>query len=152
MHEGAISVHSEGEGHGSTFRLEIPMTRYVNHTSILVLKNDQTVSPKQCTDYDDHEEIKGNDDQLTNNNNNLVNSIHNSDNIPSKMKRNFCLLMMLRKLLEIRGHVCEEAENGLVGVYMVKAIMSCHSAEHTDGKELKLRNYDAIFMDYMCLK
>ena len=60
--------------------------------------------------------------------------------------------MMLRKLLEIRGHVCEEAENGLVGVYIVKAIMSCHSAEHTDGKELKLRNYDAIFMDYMCLK
>ena len=92
MHEGAISVHSEGEGHGSTFRLEIPMTRYVNHTSILVLKNDQTVSPKQCTDYDDHEEIKGNDDQLTNNNNNLVNSIHNSDNIPSKMKKKFLLI------------------------------------------------------------
>ena len=57
-----------------------------------VLKNDQTVSPKQCTDYDDHEEIKGNDDQLTNNNNNLVNSIHNSDNIPSKMKKKFLLI------------------------------------------------------------
>ena len=34
LHGGRLSVHSEGEGKGSTFRLEIPMTRYVNDSSI----------------------------------------------------------------------------------------------------------------------
>ena len=33
MHGGRVSVHSEGEGHGSTFRLEIPMTRTCNITN-----------------------------------------------------------------------------------------------------------------------
>jgi CheY-like chemotaxis protein len=42
---------------------------------------------------------------------------------------------MLRKLLELRNHNCEEAEDGLVGVSMVKAA--------------GLDYYDAILMDFV---
>ena len=45
---------------------------------------------------------------------------------------------MLRKLLEQRGHICDEAEDGLIALNMVKSTLN-------PGKT----SYDAIFMDFV---
>jgi CheY-like chemotaxis protein len=47
----------------------------------------------------------------------------------------------LRQLLERRGHYCEEAQNGLIGLNMVRATLT------TNSQDLYLRNYDAILMN-----
>ena len=47
----------------------------------------------------------------------------------------------LRQLLEMRGHYCEVASNGLIGLNMVKATTSM------DTDDLYLRDYDAILMN-----
>ena len=45
---------------------------------------------------------------------------------------------MLRKLLEQRGHTCDEAEDGLAALNMVK-----------DETNIHIQRYDAIFMDFV---
>ena len=54
------------------------------------------------------------------------------DDVPTNRK-------FLRKLLEQRGHACEEAENGLIALNMVR------DAINTETSVL----YDAVFMDYV---
>ena len=47
MHEGVISVRSEGEGHGSTFRLEIPMTRRIKRSLSKSISTSTTTTPSK---------------------------------------------------------------------------------------------------------
>ena len=48
----------------------------------------------------------------------------------------------LRLLLQERGHYCEEASNGLIGLNMVKATFNMSS------DDLHIRDYDVIIMDF----
>ena len=60
----------------------------------------------------------------------------------------------LHKLLRNRGHYCEEAEDGLQGLNMVKAA-PCYRADtnNSDGvTDWNSRPYDAILMDYVMPK
>ena len=47
----------------------------------------------------------------------------------------------MNKLLSSRGHYCEEAANGLIGVNMVKGTFNMNT------NDLYLRDYDVILMD-----
>ena len=69
----------------------------------------------------------------------------------------------LRKLLEQRGHVCDEAENGLEALNMVKIVMTSNidaitirkqASEATDSEssDSETEGYDVIFMDFMMPK
>ena len=63
---------------------------------------------------------------------------------------------MLRRLLELRGHHCEEAVDGLEALNMVEeALQFSNDKEGSDvniGIDWKSRNYDAIFMDFVMPK
>ena len=56
------------------------------------------------------------------------------DNATSNVK-------ILHRLLEMRGHYCEVAVNGLIAVHMVNATLDMNT------NDLYLRNYDAILMN-----
>ena len=54
----------------------------------------------------------------------------------------------LRKLLELRGHICDEAEDGVEGLDMVRDAMEKQKGETTGNPD----SYDIIFMDFMMPK
>ena len=56
------------------------------------------------------------------------------DNVKSNIK-------LLCKPLEIQGHYCEVAVNGLIAVHMLKATLGMKT------ENLYLRDYDAVFMN-----
>ena len=118
MHGGRLNVYSDGEGKGTTFRLEIPMTRTDNHF---------ISSPESSENIKSDNELR----------------------VPQEVrvvpKKNLLLVddtatnrKMLRKLLEQRGHSCDEAEDGEEAVSMVK--------------KAGLDYYDVILMDFMMPK
>ena len=191
MHEGAISVRSEGEGHGSTFRLEIPMTRNVNMTNpnsinytangtipvnvqninITEESKDDVLNPiiRESQPYSTHIEASSGpiDAISTQYNANIVTTVpqsqpkESSESEYSANKMKFLLVddaatnrKFLRKLLRNRGHYCEEAEDGLQGLNMVKAAPYYRAdTNNSDGvTDWNSRPYDAILMDYVMPK
>ena len=194
MHGGRLSVHSEGEGKGSTFRLEIPMTRDIE-TDHLLENNTVSTNTTTSTGYSSKISVINSDDIVeyssdditdptltdvtkttftsslelpldTNlstisldatitttiitkndleafpNTNMPINLV--TPSIDIRLKR-FLIVddvdmirKMLRKLLEQRGHICDEAEDGLVALNMVKNTIN-------PGKI----SYDVIFMDFV---
>jgi hypothetical protein len=137
---GVCSVVALLEGKGTTFRLEIPMTRKVKLNSyessniisktlsdpfIHRLSKSVSISSKESWL---NQKRKGSIDQ-----NNPAGTHMSSEslpiNSPSTKKASKFLLVddaptnrkFLRKLLEQRGHECAEAENGLIAVSMIKA-------------------------------
>ena len=186
MHGGRLSVHSEGEGKGSTFRLEIPMTRLVvtdspqgtanlghstNTLSLITqnqifnpLQNDMFVSlSTECDDNnhntscsdDDNDDDSDNDSNIEESKD--ANFLIDTNNI--KPTINLKLLVVddsgtnrkfLCKLLAGRGHICDEAVDGLIAVDMVKNNMNSitnHINDNTASTSTRL--YDAIFMDFV---
>ena len=142
LHGGRLSVHSEGEGKGSTFRLEIPMSR----------NNQVTTS------------AKGNSMPMSINSHNIDNSNQQVQGTSAAViKKKFLLVddvgtnrKFLRKLLELRGHICEEAEDGVEAVSLVKSglvIAQCNTnTSNSAGTDIRANCYDAIFMDFMMPK
>ena len=107
MHGGRINLYSEGEGKGSTFRLEIPMTR---------VNDDESVCSTTHSRVNNSRPLK------------IPQRLLLVDDVGTNRK-------FLRKLLEQRGHDCEEAEDGLEALNMVKAS--------------SLDYYDVILMDFV---
>ena len=79
-------------------------------------------------------------------------SCDNEDQLPMESKNQKKILVVddspsfrkfLYQLLELEGHYCEVASNGLLALNMVKATLS------TNTDELYLRNYDVIIINLM---
>ena len=129
MHGGQLSVYSEGEGKGSTFRIEIPMTRQVKTPELDILFTTSTTSSNSQSSSEDY-------GMSTTKKKILI-----VDDAPINRK-------FLRKLLEQRGHECDEAEDGLEALNMVqKSLQIDHDFSETD--ENRSSNYDVILMDFV---
>ena len=144
LHGGRLSVHSEGEGKGSTFRLEIPMTRN-NHPAAGIDGKSTSLQSNQNANNISHDETDSNRQatQVI-----IKKKLLLVDDVGTNRK-------FLRKLLELRGHECHEAEDGLVALNMVKSSLThrnTNTSNGTETTELNGNNYDAIFMDFMMPK
>ena len=156
LHDGKISVHSEGEGLGSSFTVEIPMLRLPLST--------YTQQQKDRTDDDDMALIirrayptdDRTSDQLLHDES-LLTTVS-----PSYAASSTCPLLkthdvvydilvvddshlnrkMLMKFLKKDGHRCTEAEDGLEAIERVKERIDFSNGGH--GKP-----YDAILMDFI---
>ena len=133
LHDGKISVHSEGEGMGSSFTVEIPMIRV---TSPLPSPS------RQSQDDDDNLSVKNTTLSLDLD----VTLIAAPAMTPvlevlvvddSRLNRK-----MLLKVLNKDGHRCTEAEDGLEAIERVKERIDFSNGGH--GKP-----YDAILMDFI---
>ena len=173
LHGGQLSVHSEGGGKGTTFRLEIPMTRRIrpkgpSHVKTVSSKQDinssrsssseillNSLVTMQSSDYTSTAHSHGPSDAKSSRTlavesdagDKVLNVKPMTDNDPvtvSNVKKKRLLLVddvgtnrkFLRKLLEQRGHSCEESEDGAEALQMVK--------DATD-----INYYDVIFMDFV---
>ena len=155
LHDGKISVHSEGEGMGSSFTFEMPMIRFplsseipmpINlHAESEVVYIHSTVSP-----------VKRGDSSSTS-----IHVLHDSfwdaplaeldcsppeSNLPkfevlvvddSRLNRK-----MLLKCLQKDGHRCTEAEDGLQAIERVKQRMDVAIGCYD-------KPFDAILMDFI---
>ena len=190
MHGGQLSVHSEGEGYGSTFCLQVPMTHCVKKSIIFktptkeveLIESRTSQNLNEFDDFD-NESIKSIplalrhrldvNSTLTMNPKRLFSTIKDTVTINSSLstytsvcshsvtspiiKKRFLLVddaatnrKILRKLLEHRGHECEEAENGVEGLKMVKDVFRRQVfILATDSAKTLDQYYDAIFMDFV---
>ena len=135
LHQGEISVHSEGLGYGSTFTVELPMER--------VIRTTDTVAPldrsMRRSNYISNSMPSLSLPQGVGNTNQLV--IKESitpvyqllivDDSPLNRK-------MLQRILRAAGHTCDEAEDGVIAVAKVKEMMSSSA-----------KAYSAILMDFV---
>ena len=153
LHDGKISVHSEGEGMGSSFTVEIPMHRLPPSTT-----------PPQGHSADVAEEILTAEGNLLSNNISQVLlswSTSTSNSQPSilpptdhsgrfgSMALNVLVVddsrlnrKMLLKCLQKDGHRCTEAEDGLQAIERVKQRMDVAIGCYD-------KPFDAILMDFI---
>ena len=167
LHDGGIRVHSCGEGTGTSFTVEIPMTRH--HPESITVSAIESSNP---TDEipDSKSEVPEWSDRNTIENLGAV-EIHDptpdlprsSNSIPAAMGglgsgsgtgvriQTFNLLVvddsrlnrkMLLKCLKADGHTCCEAEDGVQAIAMVKERIYPESQEHHVP-------FDAILMDFV---
>ena len=160
LHQGKINVHSDGEGKGSSFIVQIPMIRRAVPDALRrpLIKRQMSFSVERCSP-------KGN---FKSKNANFISDLPSSsltnaffpivpegqfDLIPSRTVsdcQSYELLVvddsrlnrkMLCKILRGAGHICDEAEDGLQAVVRVKERMA-------DPDQMR-RMYDAILMDFV---
>ena len=181
LHQGEISVHSEGLGKGSSFTLKLPMERKMQiHED--VQKQEQLQVHEKIQEEEQEEEVKEQikeKKQLPPIQSNLSeetihgvilnstvnckntessanmevkkisssNLIMKSQNIVTLQKPVYHLLIvddsplnrkMLIKIFRVAGHICDEAEDGLIAVSKVKEKMTLTSIP-----------YSAILMDFV---
>lgn len=164
LHDGSIQVHSSGEGTGTSFTIEIPMTRH-QADSATITAHEITSTTDEIPDS--IIEIRAVSDRSVLEDNGVAVSdypnqdpIQNSTQIYTGAKgecgsfskqQAFNLLVvddsrlnrkMLLKCLKADGHTCWEAEDGLQAIAMVK------NRIHLDDGELCVP-YDAILMDFV---
>ena len=141
LHQGEVSVHSEGLGHGSSFTVELPMERIlrtsdasVPHASmslttlraagsvpLLLLPGQDVYS---CSDESKNQlEI----DELAR----PVYHLLIVDDSPLNRK-------MLQRTFRAAGHICDEAEDGVIAVAKVKEKMLSSA-----------KVYSAVLMDFV---
>jgi signal transduction histidine kinase/ActR/RegA family two-component response regulator len=154
LHNGKISVHSEGEGMGCKFSVELPMLRKAGFEVRLDLNPTRRPSASSAERGLSLSESSHNYDDAY-----LFETLSKSwmandaDPIPAATMStglNFVLLVvddsrlnrkMLCKILRGAGCLCDEAEDGLQAIEIVKQKMS-HPI-------VSKRHYDAILMDYI---
>ena len=139
LHQGEISVYSEGLGYGSSFTVKLPMRRQAFGHPATSLSTPSTRScasapkrsssfflglgfPMQMTDS----KIRVDDDDVR-----PVYHILVVDDSPLNRK-------MLVRTFKMSGYICDEAEDGLIAVAKVKEMMA------SDAKA-----YSAILMDFV---
>jgi two-component system, sensor histidine kinase len=135
LHDGSISVSSEGEGKGSSFTMEMPLVRWPQTTlpspGVLELES-STDESRVVPDF------------------NLELTMSDIGHFPL-LPLPFELLVvddsrlcrkMLQKCLRADGHTCFEAEDGLEAIAMVKKRINL--ANGGNGKP-----FDAVLMDFV---
>ena len=163
LHGGNISVHSEGEGCGSTFRIEIPMTR----STVDVVPHDIATSSVVIDGFSGRNVISGFDEKVDDsspssseiiqnvtdsdevglNNYGSLNGTDNITVVSDTQKYDFLIVddslmnrKMLCKLLQSKGHTCSQAIDGSQAVEMVASKMKNNTLKN---------NYDCILMDFV---
>ena len=135
LHDGSISVSSEGEGKGSSFTMEIPMIRHPQTAprSPEVLNRETSADMRRAA-QDVVQELS-------------ISDLGDSPILPHP----FELLVvddsrlcrkMLQKCLRADGHTCCEAEDGLEAIAMVKERIGHGTGGHG-------RPFDAVLMDFI---
>jgi CheY-like chemotaxis protein/two-component sensor histidine kinase len=153
LHNGKISVYSEGEGMGCKFSVELPMLRKAGFEVMPCLNPSRRPSTSSAERGISFSESSHYDDAY------LFETLSKSwmasdaDPIPAATMStglNYVLLVvddsrlnrkMLCKILRGAGCLCDEAEDGLQAIEIVKQKMS-----HPNESK---RFYDAILMDYI---
>ena len=156
LHNGKIDVFSEGEGKGSKFTVKIPMLRRpsIAGPKHVPKKRSPSFSVERClmnrkakSDHFSCELLQPPMATV------LAKTPEVSDYVPSRTVsdcHSYELLVvddsrlnrkMLCKILRGAGHICDEAEDGLLAVDKVKERMA--------GTDITKRTYDAILMDFV---
>jgi CheY-like chemotaxis protein len=137
LHDGSISVSSEGEGMGSSFTMEIPMIRQpktVLHSPELLNRDpsgDDGGTVQDITPTDSVEKRTITDIP------HLLRPLELLVVDDSRLNRK-----MLLKCLRADGHTCCEAEDGLEAIAMVKERIGHGTGGHG-------RPFDAVLMDFI---
>jgi CheY-like chemotaxis protein len=140
LHDGSISVSSEGEGTGSSFTMEMPMIRrpQMTHTSLPSLERlDREVSADhnrtaQDVMPDESIGVSTITDAMQ-----LLRPLQLLVVDDSRLNRK-----MILKCLRADGHTCFEAEDGLEAIAMVKERIGHGTGGHG-------RPFDAVLMDFV---
>ena len=140
LHQGEIKVYSEGLGCGSSFTVELPMERIIRTTD--------TVSPSERSmRRSDLISRSMSSPVLPQGGVGSLSEDTNQLRIEKLMKPVYQLLIvddsplnrkMLQRTFRAAGHVCDEAEDGVVAVTKVKEMMSSST-----------KAYSAILMDFV---
>jgi CheY-like chemotaxis protein len=163
LHDGSISVSSEGEGKGSSFTIEMPMNRCLADSSRTGIG--PILSPAPDSNIDRKTDSERNDgidnDSILSATTEILRLLprythpleHESNSNPlyGDQKSSYEVLIvddsrlcrkMLQKCLRADGHTCYEAEDGLEAIAMVK-----ERIDHARGGGG--RPFDAVLMDFI---
>ena len=153
LHEGKISVHSEGEGNGSSFTVEMPMIRLPPLPPALQPEISSTAST--LAEHVLHENFFISNEAFVEPPAPVPAQSSSSSLAPLSVRRPvqpvYDVLVvddsplnrkMLLKCLQAAGHNCMSGTDGLIAVEMVK-----ERIDYNNGG--KGRPYDAILMDFM---
>ena len=139
LHQGEISVHSEGLGYGSSFTVELPMERIsvcrsrapvvtssrAVENSVFIPRDIPLPLAQECP-LEETVEI-----QTRIQSSKPVYRLLIVDDSPLNRK-------MLVRTFKMSGHICDEAEDGMIAVAKVKEMMSSSA-----------KAYSAILMDFV---
>jgi two-component system, sensor histidine kinase len=158
LHDGSISVSSEGEGMGSSFTMRMPMTREPPiSVSADVASSPFPIHLPELESYMEDESNRSDGDGLRSvlayrsSSNNFSVTDHGHSICSERVPRPFEVLVvddsrmcrkMLLKCLRADGHTCFEAEDGLEAIAMVKERIG-----HATGSLGK--PFDAVLMDFI---
>ena len=142
LHQGQISVHSEGLGCGSSFTVQLPMTRVSLDSSPTMPPSDPDVmsSPRSLyASCPSQAEIESET---------VIYELDVEHTVEPVMSQSVYHLLivddsslnrkMLLRIFRAAGHTCEEAEDGVIAVAKVKEMMSSSA-----------KAYSAILMDFV---
>ena len=143
LHQGQITAYSEGLGCGSSFTVELPMQRILLSTSTNMRDAPDTSMATKSADNHNHSTtdlstLRAPDEGLKI-------SMDTSDiDIPKPVYRLLIVddsplnRKMLIRTFKMSGHICDEAEDGVMAVAKVKEMMSSSA-----------KAYSAILMDFV---
>lgn len=144
QHNGDLTVASDGLGHGSTFVVEVPVYEMSKESDLQLVSDGDTdidvttvdaspsppnyFCPKKACQEKHHLRVLVVDDSLTNR-------------------------KLLVRLLEKKGHYCDQAEDGLVALNKVTlSLKSNNNADEEGGQQQQQQHeqqlYDSILIDY----
>ena len=145
LHKGEVSAHSEGLGHGSSFTVKLPMERHLRCSKSAVQDlhcKPTTVKPaNSCLDSSNMLSLVAPYDVK------LAPAAFENQHELDVFKPSYQLLIvddsplnrkMLQKIFRAAGHICDEAEDGVIAIAKVKEMML------SDAKA-----YTAILMDFV---
>ena len=162
LHQGKISVHSEGEGKGTSFTVEMPMIRNTANTThdaivplIASYPSQSDLQGRDCEEFGDALSGQTKYDRIPSfsaTTTALGSDMSLLDTVtPPSPPPSYEMLVvddsrlnrkMLLKCLRADGHTCLEGQDGLEAVAMVKERMDYANGGH--GKP-----FDAILMDFI---
>lgn len=137
QHDGSLLAHSEGKGLGCEFTMRLPIYDVPDD----VFDSQQFMKRRRRRPQHSFERLARSTKESEAKDNRVLNSLDRGDNGMSKLK---ILLVddsvsnrkLLKRLMTMRGHLCDQANDGLKGMEMaIKA-------------EQFAQPYDLIFMDY----
>ena len=140
LHHGDISVYSEGLGRGTSFTVQLPMERVRSECpgtlfpSIhRIISTSSSLEEQLPTELNPEEDINQTNIKCTDESVVAASVYHLLIVDDSSLNRK-----MLLRIFRTAGHTCDEAEDGVIAVAMVKETMS------SDAKA-----YSAILMDFV---
>jgi signal transduction histidine kinase/CheY-like chemotaxis protein len=146
LHDGSISVSSDGEGMGSIFTVEMPMIRRPLTASPLAVTIEDEfftdeIGPDRNWDQDRDRDLLPPETVVEDTVTELADSPQSPFELLIVDDSRLCR-KMLQKCLRADGHTCFEAEDGLEAIEMVKKRI-----DHANGGNG--RPFDAVLMDFI---